>query len=182
MTRSTTPRVMPNIAFRSMSWIFRLMDLFCNPTRKLKKVQINKGATVVDFACGPGRHTLYLAQAVGPEGKVYAVDNQPLALEMVKEKASRSALANIKDIHIDSFDTGIPESSVDLVVFLDALHMIAEHRPLFKELHRMLKPGGRIFLEPGHMRLSRTKKIIENTGLFAIAETWRHEFLLVAQD
>ena len=179
MTKPTVPRVMPNIVFRMMNWTFRVMDLFGDPTRKLDKVQIARGTTVVDYACGPGRYTPYLARAVGPEGKVYAVDNQPLAIEMVREKASHAALANIEVVLVDAFDTGIPESSVDLVVFLDALHHIPQRRSLFEELHRMLKPEGRIFLEPGHMRLSRAKEIIEGTGLFDVAETWTHEFLLV---
>ena len=170
---------MPNVVFRMMRWAFRVMDLFVDPTRRLGKVRIGRGTTVVDYACGPGRYTPCLARAVGPEGKVYAVDNQPLAIGMVREKASRAALANIEVILVDAFDTGIPESSVDLVVFLDALHQIAEHQLLFEQLHRMLKPEGRIFLEPGHMRLSRAKEIVEGTGLFDIAETWRHEFLLV---
>lgn len=181
MKKPVIPRVMPDIVFRLMDLTFRIMDLFGDPTRKLDKVRIGRGATVVDYACGPGRYTPYLARAVGPEGKVYAVDNQPLAVKMIREKASRAALANIEPVLVDAFNTGIPGSSVDLVVFLDAMHQIAERRLLFEEMHRMLKPKGCIFLEPGHMKLSRAKKIIEDTGLFDIVETWSHEFLLAAK-
>ncbi len=42
---------------------------------------IKKGGTVVDFTMGNGHDTLYLSQAVGDEGKVYAFDIQPQALE-----------------------------------------------------------------------------------------------------
>jgi ubiquinone/menaquinone biosynthesis C-methylase UbiE len=168
-----------NLGFRMMGWTYKLRDLFHEPTRRLDKVPIDSGQTVVDYACGPGRYIYYLARRVGPKGRVYAVDIHPQAIQMVKGLAEKNGLSNVEEIRCENFDTGIPASSVDLIVFLDALHQIRDHEQLFSEMHRILKPEGRVFMEPGHMKFPRAKEIVVETGLFTIESTWYHEHELL---
>jgi ubiquinone/menaquinone biosynthesis C-methylase UbiE len=78
---------MSNLSFRLMTWTMAIEDLFKNPAKLLKDAPLKEGMVVVDYACGPGRYAIPAAESVGPSGKVYAVDSQPLALATVKRKA-----------------------------------------------------------------------------------------------
>ena len=130
---------------------YKLTDFIWSPLKHFKKIPIKEGMVVVDYGCGLGRYTLQAAMAVGPNGKVYAVDVQPLAISMIQEKASCESLTNIEAILIDFYSTGIQASSIDLFLLIDTLHMINNCPALFREIHRLLKQNGRIFMDPGHM-------------------------------
>ena len=88
---------------------------------------------VVDYACGPGRYTIPAAEMVGPKGKVHAADIQPLAIESVKKKAANKSLTNIVPILVDSFNTGIPDSSIETVLLIDAIYPIKDRTPLLND-------------------------------------------------
>ena len=178
MADENKPKPMSDFAFRLMTWLFKLIDLIGSPKQRLKKAPIKEGMTVVDYGCGPGRYTLLLARLVGLKGRVYAVDVQPVAVKMIKDKAAGESLTNVEAILVDSYNTGIQGSTIDLVILLDTLHMIGDREALFQEFHRLLKPDGLIFMDPGHMRLSSAKEIVENTGLFTIVECRGHDMLV----
>lgn len=161
---------MPDAAFKGMAWLYKSVSFIWNPQRKLKNIPLKKGMTVVDYGCGPGRFTLPVAKSIGPEGKIFAVDIQHLAISTVKKKAASESLTNVEAILIDSYDTGIQESSIDLVLLIDIFHMITDYTALFGEIHRMLKQNGLLFMDPGHMKISRAKEIVESGDLFAIVE------------
>jgi len=130
---------MSDASFKGMMWLFKFIDLIRDPRRRLKKIPLKEGMAVVDYGCGPGRYTLPVANLVGPKGKVFAVDIQPLAISTIKEKAARESLTNIEAILVDSYNTGIQGSSIDLVLLLDTLHLIGDCDALFREIHRILK-------------------------------------------
>lgn len=169
---------MPDWSFKGMIWLYKVYDLIHNIQRDLEKIPLKEGMVMVDYGCGPGRYTILAAKLVGPKGKVFAVDIHPLAIKMIKEKAARESLTNIEPVLVDSYNTGIQSSSIDLVLLLDTLHIINDHQALFRELHRLLKPDGLIFMDPGHMRMSRGREIVENTGLFTIVECRGRDMLV----
>jgi len=127
MANENKLKPMPNAGFKCMKWFFKLIDLFWNPRRRLKGIPLKEDMAVVDYGCGPGRYTLPVAKLVGPKGKVFAVDIHPLAIRTVKAKATRKSVINIEAILVDSYDTGIQSSSVDLVLLLDTLHLIGDY-------------------------------------------------------
>jgi ubiquinone/menaquinone biosynthesis C-methylase UbiE len=166
---------MSDWAFRAMTWAFAVMDLFSSPSRKLSRLSLERGMTVVDYACGPGRYCIPIARFVGPAGKVYAVDVHPLAIRMVRGKAAREGLANIDAILVDSCNTGIPASCADVVLVLDAFHQVEDRPALLREISRIIKPEGTLLIEPGHMDLDKARDIVVGTGLFAHVTTWRRD-------
>ena len=89
MTNERKPQAMADVGFRGMVWCYKLVDLFEKPEKHLKKIPLKEGMMVVDYGCGPGRYTLPIAKLIGEKGKVFAVDIQPLAISMVKEKAAK---------------------------------------------------------------------------------------------
>jgi len=159
---------MPDVAFRAMAWTMSVMDFFAPSAvrRHLSKVPLKEGMTVVDYACGPGRYTIPVAETVGPKGKVFAVDIQPVAIEMVKRKAARKHLWNIETVLADSHNTGIPGAAADVVLLVDMIHMVSDRDSLLREVHRLLKPDGVLFVGVEHIRAAEVRTQIEATGLF----------------
>ncbi len=172
---------MPDVSFKCMMWLYKFADLIRKPLRHLKKIPLKEGMVVVDYGCGPGSYTIPAAKLVGQEGKVFAVDIHPLAISVVKEKIAREGLMNIEATLVDSYNTGIQSLSIDLVLLIDTLHMIGDYGALFQEIHRLLKQDGLIFMDPGHMKMSRAREIVENTGLFTIVECQRRDMLVAAK-
>jgi ubiquinone/menaquinone biosynthesis C-methylase UbiE len=162
-------RPMSNLAFRTMASMMGVMDVFYpagRAERHLSKIPLKPGITVVDYACGPGRYTIPVALAVGPAGKVYAVDIQPLAVETVRRKAARKRLKNIEGVVADSYHTGIPDGVADLVLVIDAIHMVDDRGQLLQEIHRLLKEDGLLFVEVDHIAPASVLRQIEESRLF----------------
>jgi len=144
------------------------------PEKELAKLDIVTGQTVLDYGCGIGSFTLPLARLVGDGGRVYALDIEPLAVERVRKLAQREGITNIETILLDN-DTGLPDRSVDLVLFIGVLPHLQDARPVLAELHRVLKPGG--MLATRHcFRVSREEVLrrIGETGLFRLDREQGH--------
>ena len=172
----------PNAVYKINIWFWKFTDLIWNPRRHLKKIPLKEGMKVVDYGCGPGRYTLPIAELIGPKGKVFAVDIQPLAISTVKGKAARESLTNVEAILVDSYDIGVQSSSIDLVLLIDTFHQIGDCGALLREIHRLLKPEGFLFMDPGHMKISKAKEIVEGTNLFTIVESQGKDMLVAPKN
>lgn len=160
---------MPNIYFRFMSFGYRWRDRYHDPKKKLEKLGIREGQTVLDFGCGPGSYTIPAAQIVGEKGKVYALDIHPLAIESVSKRVEKERLGNIETILSDR-DTGLPDESVDVVLLYDTIHHIRDKRALLKELHRVLKRDGFLSVSDHRLKGDKTLEVVEGNGLFSLRE------------
>lgn len=113
---------------------------------------VTKGQMVADLGCGPGYYTLPLAESVGPEGKVYAVDMNEKAIRAVEKKASKRGYHNI-EAHATSASelSFISDESVDFVLAAALLCSVAPkyHEAIVDEMKRILKPSGKAYLSLG---------------------------------
>jgi SAM-dependent methyltransferase len=117
----------------------------------LKALDVKPGQTVCDMGCGNGFYALQLAQLVGAEGKVLAVDIQPEMLHLLSERAKEQQISNIELIEGTPVDPRLPEASVDLILLVDVYHEFSHPEQMLRAMRRALKPGGRIAL--GEFRL-----------------------------
>jgi ubiquinone/menaquinone biosynthesis C-methylase UbiE len=119
------------------------------PPRKLIGPYVSVGQTVADLGCGPGFYALALADIVGPEGKVYAVDSDEKAVREVERKAGERSLRNIdaRAVSASRLDF-IADGSVDFVLCHGLLCSMApqEHEAAVSELKRILKPEGLAYI------------------------------------
>lgn len=168
---------MSNFAFQLMSFIISLQELFPKGIdNRIQEFGIQKGQTIVDYGCGPGRYTLRFAKQVGEEGKVYAVDVQELAIEYVKRKMNSQKIYNIIPIIADGYETGIPSHIADIVLALDMFFLMKEPSALLSEIHRIVKPDGYLILDDGHRSRNSTLGKINQCGIW-ILEGASHDYL-----
>ena len=129
--------------------------MFVNPEEIIKNFEIRPGMVVADFGCGSGRYVLAIAKKmkgfdlpVGQAGVVYAIDIQKNLLESIKLNAEKEHLADIVDIiwaDIEAKDgVRLATATIDLIVASNILFQISDKESLVKEIHRVLKDGGRV--------------------------------------
>ena len=113
-----------------------------NPETVLMEAWVMEGMTMADLGSGPGFFTLPMAQMTGEKGLVYAVDGCQSMLNGLKENIAKSEVnpSIIKIVKSDLCHTGIPKESVDLVLFANVLHEVADKKAFFQEVRRISKP------------------------------------------
>ncbi|MBW2060924.1 MAG: class I SAM-dependent methyltransferase [Deltaproteobacteria bacterium] len=133
-----------------MSFGFMFRDLFLPPKNILAETGISPGMLILDYGCGPGSYSITAAEMVGEAGKVYALDIHPLAIQSVKNTASKKGLKNIEFIHSDC-DTDLPGESIDIALLYDTYHNLTNPNQVLEELHRILKPDGILSFRDHHL-------------------------------
>ena len=171
-------RPMPNLMFNGMSFIFKLRDLISPRKRVLEEAGIKPGYQVLDYGCGPGAYIPDVAEKVGESGKVYALDLHPLAARRVQDLARKRRLTNVETIHSDC-KTGLPDNSVDVVLLYDIFHMLSEPQAVLAELHRVLKPGGRLSFSDHHLKEKEIECCVSEKNLFRLTDKDKKTYTFV---
>jgi len=127
---------------------------------------VRAGMAVADVGAGTGLYTRLFAKAVGPKGKVYAVDISKKFIDNILRTAREQGLNNVEGIVNTQTDTKLPANSVDLVFLSDTYHHFEHPRPIMASIHRALKPGGTLVVidfrrEPG----KSSQWVLEHTRL-----------------
>ena len=108
---------------------------------------IAPGAKVADIgAGGDGFLTVRLAQAIGPGGRVYAVDIDPRALQALRERAREEGLDNVEVVEGALDDPRLPPGSLDAAIILNTYHEISEYDAMLRHIRESLKSTGRLVL------------------------------------
>lgn len=108
-----------------------------------KRGILKKSMTLVELGAGNGYFSRILSSKVK---KVLAVDISSKMLKELERKASEEGLKNIFTIEGDSCDLPIEDGSVDIVFSNMFLHHIEEPILAIKDMIRILRPGGKVFL------------------------------------
>ncbi len=104
---------------------------------------LRSNMTLVDLGAGDG----YLSRAIALQVEdVIAIDISGEMLKELSKKAIQDGLANIRTIIADGCDLPLGDESVDLVCANMFLHHIEEPELAIREMYRVLKPGGKVFL------------------------------------
>jgi putative heme-binding domain-containing protein len=114
------------------------------PDTLLDALAIPKGATVADLGAGTGYFTWRLAQRVGAQGKVIAVDVQREMLDRVAVELKKRNVANVELTLGTERDPRLPEGSIDLALIANAYHEFSNPEAIMAAVRRSLKPGGRV--------------------------------------
>jgi arsenite methyltransferase len=119
-------------------------DQWQQQNRVVQSLQIRPGERVVDLGSGSGYFTFALAKAVGPEGRVYAVDVDKEMNDIVAQRAQREGLGNVDVILAKPDDPLLPSTGVDLVFTSNTYHHIDNRVNYFANLRKYIRPKGRV--------------------------------------
>jgi ubiquinone/menaquinone biosynthesis C-methylase UbiE len=114
------------------------------PDRVLDALALRPGDQVADIGSGEGWFSFYLADAVGPEGRVYAVDVDPAAIRTVEDEARRRGYANVVAVLAKPEDPLLPDGAIDLAFFCNSYHHVENRVPYLERLRSDLAPGARV--------------------------------------
>jgi ubiquinone/menaquinone biosynthesis C-methylase UbiE len=123
--------------------------MFSDPKKNVEQFGIDPGSKVADFGSGVGFYALELAEAVGENGTVYAVDIQEELLTKLKNEISNRNLDNIEVIwgDIDElYGSKLQNNLVDKVLVANVLFLSDDKERLAEEAKRVLKPKGMLLL------------------------------------
>jgi SAM-dependent methyltransferase len=106
-------------------------------------LRLDEGDVLLDLACGRGGYGLEIAHRTG--ARLVGVDFSPVAVRRAREQAAR--LGRTADFRVGTLlDTGLEESSVDAAIVVDAVQFSEQPQATYRELARVLRPGGRVAL------------------------------------
>jgi ubiquinone/menaquinone biosynthesis C-methylase UbiE len=153
------------------------VDLF------FQALALRPGMSVVDLGCGPGDYSIPMANVVGKEGRVYAVDLWQGCIEFLKSEIARLGIVNIEPILADmSKRLPFEGESIDACLMATILHDLKDNRShdaTLAEVKRFLKKDGILAIveftkrdgppgPPASIRLSpeETAMLVEPHGFF----------------
>lgn len=122
---------------------------FLDPGRAVKAAKITDHMVVADFGVGAGFFTRAIARAVGPQGRVYAIDINRDLLQRLAPLCDLEGLKNIDYVRGDLDEvkgSGLADASVDIVMMANILFQVEKKDLLLEEAHRILRRGGRLIL------------------------------------
>ena len=140
-----------------------------DPAHVFAALALNEGDTFLDIGCGVGEYSLQASTLVGVSGTVYALDKSEILIADFAQQAQNEHKSNIITLVADATQPlPIKDGSVDVCLVATVLHApeVARNvQALGMEIHRVLKPGGRLaviecstkdlsFGPPAHLRLS----------------------------
>jgi 2-polyprenyl-3-methyl-5-hydroxy-6-metoxy-1,4-benzoquinol methylase len=110
----------------------------------ISSLALKPGENVADIGAGPGILSVPIAKAVGPSGKVYAVEIDKDYFPHIEKKAAAEDVKNVVPVLGAFTDPKLPARNMDVALFHDVLHHIEDRAGYLKAMAGYMKPSGRI--------------------------------------
>ncbi|MGC9398332.1 MAG: class I SAM-dependent methyltransferase [Anaerolineae bacterium] len=155
-----------------LGWMVELDNPFTRVNRArfiVDHLELEPGMRVLDAGCGPGRVTLPLAEAVGPQGEVVALDVQDEMLARARAKAEAAGLTNIRYLQAELGQGDLQVDTFDRIVLVSVLGEIPHQAAALRELYAALKPGGilsitEVIFDPHFQGRESVRRLLETVG------------------
>jgi len=121
-------------------------DRWQKPAELIRHLKLQPGSQVADVGCHEGYLTVKLAAAVGPGGKVVAVDIEQPKLDRLRQHLTDREIKNVVTQKGETDNPNLEPGSLDAVIILDTYHEMDEHDAILGHIFKALKPGGRLVL------------------------------------
>jgi len=121
--------------------------MFLKPEDVLARVGCRSGMRVGDFGAGVGAYALPLLDRIGNEGVVYAVDTTVENLECIRRECIEKNKHNLFPLRADLNDRlPLKDDLLHLALVVNTLHAIKNKDAFLSEVHRVLRPGGKVLV------------------------------------
>lgn len=162
------------------AWLLTLPGIRAigRPEEIITLLDVHPGQRVLDAGCGPGRVTLPLAERVGAEGTVTALDMQPRMLEIVHKLAAQRQLRNVRLLLCElgrGTLASLQPNTYDRAVLAHVLGETRDAAAALREIACVLIPGGRVAIvehwgDVHYVRYRRVRELAEQAGLRLVKE------------
>ncbi|MBV7271461.1 class I SAM-dependent methyltransferase [Clostridium sp. PL3] len=156
-----------NFTVETMISMLEQRDITAPINEECNKFNIKTGDIVIDYGCGSGGYTKKISELLGENGKVYAVDIHELAIESVKKKINKYQLTNVETVLVKNINE-IRDTASDVIIAIDMFHMVQDKNVFLKELYRLIKKDGTLFISTHHMTSEEVERIILDSKLWTI--------------
>jgi ubiquinone/menaquinone biosynthesis C-methylase UbiE len=116
------------------------------PEPILEAAGVRQGEKVLDVGAGTGFWTAPLSRMVGPEGRIVAVDVEPIMLDEIRSLVSAEHLDNVETVLSQDVQIPVPDGSATFAVLGFVLHEPDDPPALLAEVRRILQPDGRVLV------------------------------------
>lgn len=141
---------------------------------------IGQGDTVLDIGSGAGTDLLLAARIVGDRGHAIGLDMTAAMLEKVARSVEAAGVSNVRSLEGNAEKIPLPDASVDIVTSNGVLNLVPDKRTALAEIHRVLKPGGRVQLGDIALGQPLSGDCVSNPKLWAeciVGATLEDEYL-----
>ncbi|MEZ6148580.1 MAG: methyltransferase domain-containing protein [Pirellulaceae bacterium] len=121
-------------------------EVFSCRKQILAAVQLEPGMAVADVGAGTGLYMAAFANAVGNDGKVYAIDISPNFVKHLRERAKQEKLGNVEVVLCSDHDVNLKPNSVDRVFICDVYHHFEYPDSSLASIYAALRAGGQLIL------------------------------------
>ncbi len=122
----------------------QVTESFAGVGNPLALGDLSAGESVLDFGCGAGLDSLLAARRIGPTGRVFGVDSTEEMVAKAKVNAKSINAANAEFQTCEADNLPVRDASVDVVISNGVFNLCLDKPKVLAEIHRVLKPGGRI--------------------------------------
>jgi len=105
---------------------------------------ISPGDTVLDVGSGSGTDLLLAAQEIGENGQAIGLDMTAAMLAKLEKNVAAAGVVNVRLLDGNAETIPLPDGAVDVVTSNGVLNLVPDKRAAFREIHRVLRPGGRV--------------------------------------
>ena len=119
-------------------------DGWQHPEAVIEALAIRPGDRVAEIGAADGYWIGWLSAAVGPTGRVYAVEVDDAMIDLLLRRVAREGLSNVEVVRGEYADPLLPDGEIDLVITCLTYHHIEDREPYFRSLKRDLSPRGRV--------------------------------------
>jgi len=106
--------------------------------------ELHEGERVLDLGSGGGIDVLLSAKRVGPTGRAIGLDMTDEMLALAQRNAAEAGATNVEFVRGHIEDIPLPAESVDVVISNCVINLAADKPAVFREIARVLRPGGRM--------------------------------------
>lgn len=155
-----------------LGWLVELDNPLAKTNRAhviIEHLNLQPGMKVLDVGCGPGRLTIPVAQQIGPQGEVVAIDIQAGMLRRAQEKAQAAQVSNIRFLQAGVGEGKLEHNLYDRTLLVTVLGEIPDRKSALQEIFEALKPGGilsvtEIIFDPHFQSRSTVRALAAGVG------------------